>query len=147
MSQNEDKRIIIYPDYINAVKTVAQGRRIPKELAVEWPTAVEMIDACVKGMGLQAEYERKMYSRNWTVEQGKELCFGRVRVALRKPDGSPVNPEVPTRRELMVRMAELVRRHPDRTSGAKKGAAAAASSSGAAAGGKQSGKKSGKKKK
>lgn len=25
--------------------------------AVEWPTAVEMIDACVKGMGLQAEYE------------------------------------------------------------------------------------------
>lgn len=38
-----------------------------------------------------------MYSRNWTVEQGKELCFGRVRVALRKPDGSPVNPEVPTR--------------------------------------------------
>lgn len=50
-------------------------------------------------------------------------------------------------RELMVRMAELVRRHPDRTSGAKKGAAAAASSSGAAAGGKQSGKKSGKKKK
>lgn len=29
------QRIIIYPDYINAVKTVAQGRRIPKELGVQ----------------------------------------------------------------------------------------------------------------
>lgn len=25
------QRIIVYPDYINAVKTVAQGRRIPKD--------------------------------------------------------------------------------------------------------------------
>ena len=47
-------------------------------------------------------------------------------------------------RELLMKIAELVRRHPDRASG-KKGAAAASSS--AAAAGKQSGKKSGKKKK
>jgi hypothetical protein len=53
----------------------------------------------------------------------------------------------PAGRELLVKMAELVRRHPDRTSG-KKGAAAGSSSAAAAASGsKQSGKKSGKKKK
>lgn len=54
---------------------------------------------------------------------------------------------MPAGRELMIRMAELVRRHPDRTSG-KKGAAAGSSSAAVAGGGsKQSSKKSGKKKK
>lgn len=51
-------------------------------------------------------------------------------------------------RELLNRMAELVKRHPDRTSGKKGGAAGSSSGAAAAAGGsKQSGKKSGKKKK
>lgn len=42
--------------------------------------------------------QRKLYPRNWCLEPGHEECFGRLRVALRKPDGSPANPEVPTRK-------------------------------------------------
>lgn len=50
-------------------------------------------------------------------------------------------------RELLLKMAELVRRHPDRTSGRKGAGAGSSSAAAAAGGGKQSGKKSGKKKK
>lgn len=35
-----------YPNYINASKTVQQGRRIPKELACEDPIADEMSEVC-----------------------------------------------------------------------------------------------------
>jgi hypothetical protein len=42
--------------------------------------------------------QRKLYPRNWCLEPGHEECFGRLRVALRKPDGSPANPEIPTRK-------------------------------------------------
>jgi hypothetical protein len=40
--------------------------------------------------------QRKLYPRNWCVEPGHENSYGRLRVALRKPDGTPVNKEVPT---------------------------------------------------
>lgn len=42
--------------------------------------------------------QRKLYPRNWCLEPGHEDCFGRLRVELRKPDGSPANPEFPTRK-------------------------------------------------
>ena len=37
----------------------------------------------------------KLYPRTW-IENG--ACFGRVRVTLRKEDGSPVKPDIPTRK-------------------------------------------------
>lgn len=44
---------------------------------------------------LIAIMQMKRYPRNWCVEMGKEGSFGRVRVQLKKADGSPLNPEVP----------------------------------------------------
>lgn len=169
------QRICVYPDYINSVKTVAQGRRIPADKCVEWPTLPEMLDVCMKALRLPADIEvrgsssnsggngnsrctgsnssllrrcqqaptsqalmilgrlsvsalsaasaqirastacccphirttfspplsphaqMKRYPRNWCVEPGRETSFGRLRVQLTKPDGSPINPEVPSR--------------------------------------------------
>lgn len=136
MSYVYDKRVIVYPNYINSLKTVAEGRRIPKGKACENPTVHEMED-CVKYFKLPVEIENKAYSRDWMIR-------GRLRVELFKEDGTPVNPEVPTRRELLLRIAELVPRHPNRS---KKAQAAQAQASSSNAAGSSKGKGSNKKKK
>ncbi|PRW57351.1 signal recognition particle 19 kDa -like [Chlorella sorokiniana] len=134
MSFEHDKRIIIYPNYIDSRKTVAQGRRIPKELAAESPNAIEIYECIINGLKLEAEAEMKCYPRDWMVP-------GRVRVKLRNDDGSPVNPDIPSRRALLIKVAELVPRHPGRANrkpgalaGPQAAAAAAAAAAGAAAG-------------
>ncbi|KAF6264215.1 signal recognition particle, SRP19 subunit [Scenedesmus sp. NREL 46B-D3] len=109
-----DKRVVIYPDYLNSAKTVAQGRRIPADKAIDWPTIEEMVDACEKGLHLTVDQEWKRYPRNWCVLPGKEMSYGRLRVQLNKADGSPVNPEVPSKKELLLRMAEFCKIHPNR---------------------------------
>ncbi|KAF8068165.1 unsaturated glucuronyl hydrolase [Scenedesmus sp. PABB004] len=144
-----DRRVIVYPDYINATRTVAQGRRIPADKACDTPTLPEMLDVCAKALHLPAEIEAKRYPRNWCVEMGKEVCFGRLRVQLKNADGTPVNPDVPNRRELLLKLAEFCAKHPNRHR--KPGKDAPAGGGGGGGGGasssKQSGKKSGKKKK
>ncbi|KAL4441202.1 hypothetical protein ABPG77_011439 [Micractinium sp. CCAP 211/92] len=144
MSFEHDKRVIIYPNYLDNRKTVAQGRRIPKDLACEAPNALEILDCVTKGLKLEGEAEMKSYSRDWMVP-------GRVRVKLRNDDGSPVNPEIPSRRDLLIKVAELVPRHPGRVNGRPAAVAAAvekqqAAASGSGAGSKQQQKKKGRKK-
>lgn len=103
-----DKRVILYPNYINAKKTVAEGRRIPKERACENPNVVEMVDCCIKGLKLPAQIEDKSYSRDWLVR-------GRLRVQLKDDAGKPLVADIPTRTALMLRIAELVPKHPSRS--------------------------------
>lgn len=155
MSFEHDKRIIIYPNYINSRMSVAEGRRVPVPKACEDPTIQEILDS-LKHLKLPAEPENKAYPRFWLVR-------GRVRVELKNSDGSLVNPEIPNRRTLLKRIAELIPRHPNRqgkkvgqsSSGGSLMAAATAaaavaaggSSSTAAPSKQQAGKKAGKKKK
>lgn len=101
-----DKRLILYPHYITASKTVAEGRRIPKPLACENPNTMEMFDCC-KYLKVPAEVEDKHYPRDWFIR-------GRLRVQLRGADGALVNPEIPDRRTLLIKISELVPKHPSR---------------------------------
>ncbi|KIH44476.1 signal recognition particle domain protein, partial [Ancylostoma duodenale] len=41
---DEKRWIVIYPTYLNSKKTTLQGRKIPKQLAVENPTSAEIHD-------------------------------------------------------------------------------------------------------
>lgn len=107
MGIEHDKRVIVYPNYLNSTKTVAEGRRIPKDKACSNPQLMEMLDSCTKGLMLPAALENKAYSRDWLVR-------GRLRVQLKDSDGKPVNPNIPTRTVLMLRMAELIPKHPMR---------------------------------
>ncbi|KAK9915103.1 hypothetical protein WJX75_004753 [Coccomyxa subellipsoidea] len=140
-----DKRVIVYPVYIDSKKTIAGGRKITKQKACENPTAVEIVDCCNMALKLQAELEEaKAYSRDFLVR-------GRARVKLLNDAGAPINPAIPNRRVLYEKVAELCPRHPGRSKKAQAAAAAAkqqaaaAASSSAAPSGKASGK-SGKKK-
>ncbi|KAA6429867.1 MAG: signal recognition particle 19 kDa -like [Trebouxia sp. A1-2] len=141
-----DKRVILYPNYINAKKTIAEGRRIPKDKgkdACENPNVVEMVDCCTKGLKLPAQIEDKSYSRDWLVR-------GRIRVQLKDDGGKALVADIPSRTALMLRIAELVPKHPMRSKRAQaqlqqqekeaaQAAAAAAASTGSA-GGKPKGK-------
>lgn len=72
------------------------------------------------------------------------LLRGRVRVALRGPDGKPLNPAVTSRSKLLREIAALLPRHPARVNRPKQpagGAAAAAAAAAAAVGSSASGSK------
>ncbi|KAL6188400.1 hypothetical protein ACLB2K_039793 [Fragaria x ananassa] len=102
------KWVVLYPVYINSKKTVAEGRRISLEKACENPTCAEIGDCCSHfkvpfAIEIDKAYPRDFFQR------------GRVRVLLKKEDGTPYNPAIATRKQLMLRVAELVPRHPGRT--------------------------------
>ena len=107
---------------------------MPKDLCCEAPTSLEIYDS-VRHLGLPAVLEPgKAYSRDW-------LTPSRVKVQLLGPDGrTPLIPDIPDKRVLLRRVAELVPRHAGRQNKGQ------GSGSGGAGGGKSgAGGKKGKK--
>jgi len=101
---DKERWICIYPSYINSKKTLAQGRRIPKEKAVADPNYEEIRDVLAEA-GLQVGVENKLYPR----ENSKELLYrGRIRVQMRQDNGRPVKPELPTRDSIFLYLAENI---------------------------------------
>ncbi|KAL3693352.1 hypothetical protein R1sor_007003 [Riccia sorocarpa] len=127
--------VVFYPIYINSKKTLAEGRRINASLGVENPNYVEIRDCCNYLKLPCLEEPHKAYSRDF-------MQRGRVRVQLKREDGSLVNPAVPTRKALMLKVAELVPKHQGRAK--KQQETSSSSGTSATSGGKG---KSGKKKK
>lgn len=105
---NIKKWVVLYPVYINSKKTIAEGRRISAEKACENPTCVEIGDCCGHLKLPFAIEIDKAYPRDF-------MQVGRVRVLLKREDGSLCNPAIPSRKQLMFHVAELVPRHPGRT--------------------------------
>ncbi|KAH7622252.1 putative Signal recognition particle 19 kDa protein [Nannochloris sp. 'desiccata'] len=132
-----DKRVVVYPCYLNSNYTVSQGRKIPKIAACDNPAAPEIYDCVIQGLKLPADIEMKRHPRDWKYP-------GRIRVQLKDDQGNLVNPDIPTRHTLFLKIAELVPRHPGRSGKAKAGGQAAIAAGPSSGGG---GKKGGKKKK
>ncbi|XP_055609454.1 signal recognition particle 19 kDa protein [Uranotaenia lowii] len=101
---DRERWICIYPAYINRKKTRQEGRRIPKECAVENPSFQEIRDV-LQVLNLNVIVENKQYSR----EKSKELAFrGRIRVQLKQNDGKPVLPEYPTRDSILLYLGKTI---------------------------------------
>ncbi|KAG8304384.1 signal recognition particle 19 kDa protein-like [Homalodisca vitripennis] len=99
-----ERWICIYPAYINSRKTTAEGRRIPKDKAVNNPTYQEIRDVLVAA-GLKIGVEPKMYCR----ETSKEIhSWGRIRVQLKNEDGYLVNENFPTRQSVMLHLGAMI---------------------------------------
>ncbi|XP_057421716.1 signal recognition particle 19 kDa protein [Lotus japonicus] len=95
---------ILYPVYINSKKTMAEGRRIGISKACENPTCAEIGDCCsYLKLPFAIEID-KAYPRDF-------MQRGRVRVLLKKDDGSLFNSDISSRKQLMLRIAEMVPRH------------------------------------
>ena len=99
-----DTRMCIYAPYIDENKTVKQGRKLKKELCCDRPYPFEIKEAIEKGMNLPCDLEDKCYSRDFWER-------GRVRVEYKNEDGTPKNPEFPTRRSILIECARLVPMH------------------------------------
>jgi hypothetical protein len=54
-----DKRICVYPAYLNSTLTVAQGRKIPAYLATENPSAHEVYESAMR-LGLKCQLEVRL---------------------------------------------------------------------------------------
>ncbi|XP_054798520.1 signal recognition particle 19 kDa protein-like [Prosopis cineraria] len=101
---NIKKWIVLYPVYMNSKKTVAEGRRISSSKACENPTCAEIGDCCsYLKLPFAIEID-KAYPRDF-------MQRGRVRVLLKKEDGTPFDPSITSRKSLMLRIAEMVPRH------------------------------------
>ncbi|XVE88492.1 hypothetical protein DITRI_Ditri19aG0073600 [Diplodiscus trichospermus] len=105
---NIKKWVVLYPVYINSKKTVAEGRQISLTKACENPTCAEIADCCGHLKLANAIEIDKAYPRDF-------MQRGRVRVQLRKEDGTLYNPAISSRKQVMLHVAELVPRHPGRT--------------------------------
>lgn len=84
--------VCVYPAYINAKKTLKEGRRIPRDKATTTPLCSEICDVCVS-QGLNAEVEGKLYPREHLRDH---IHYGRVRVQLKNEEGNPCNERVTT---------------------------------------------------
>jgi signal recognition particle subunit SRP19 len=62
---------VIWPAYIDSSKTRSDGRRVPRDVAVDSPSAAEVANAA-KQVGYEPEYEPdKQYPRSWWEERGR----------------------------------------------------------------------------
>ncbi|CAN7046056.1 unnamed protein product [Brassica oleracea var. botrytis] len=103
---NIKKWVVMYPVYINSKKSVAEGRRISLSKACENPNCIEITDCC-KHLKLPSAVEiDKAYPRDF-------MQVGRVRVQLKREDGTLLNPAITSRKQLMQKIADLVPRHPE----------------------------------
>ena len=96
--------ICIYPAYIDAKKTVKEGRKIPKPLCVENPSYQEIKDV-LSVTNLNCVIENKIYPR----ERSKELLNrGRIRLQIKHDDGTAINPDLASRRQILKYVATTI---------------------------------------
>ncbi|KAK1174441.1 signal recognition particle 19 kDa protein [Acipenser oxyrinchus oxyrinchus] len=108
---DKERFICIYPAFINSKKTIAEGRRIPVDKAVENPTYVEIRDV-LTAAGANVIVENKLYPREWN----RDVQFrGRIRVQLKKEDGSLYLEQFSSRKDIMLYVAETIPKLKTRT--------------------------------
>ncbi|CAG8551873.1 5860_t:CDS:2 [Paraglomus occultum] len=94
--------ICLYPVYFDSTKSVKQGRKIVKDLSVPHPLAKDLAES-IKALQLSLFFEpHKRHPRDWENP-------GRLRVQLKMEDNTLVDPTIKTRKELMKRVAKLLR--------------------------------------
>ncbi|XP_072537980.1 signal recognition particle 19 kDa protein [Salminus brasiliensis] len=108
---DRERFLCIYPAYINSKKTIAEGRRIPSEKAVENPSCTEIRDV-LTAAGMNVYVENKMYPREWN----RDVQFkGRVRVQLKQQDDSLCQEKFTSRKDVLFYLAEMIPKLKTRT--------------------------------
>ncbi|XP_005948285.1 signal recognition particle 19 kDa protein [Simochromis diagramma] len=132
---DKERFVCLYPIYINSKKTLAEGRRISVEKAVENPSCTEIRDV-LAAAGMNVYMENKIHPREWNRDGQFK---GRVRVQIKQADGSPCQEKFSSRKDVMIYVAEMIPKLKTRTQ--KSGGGDTSSQQG------EGGKKSKKKKK
>mmetsp|Transcript_36614 Transcript_36614/g.71462 ORF Transcript_36614/g.71462 Transcript_36614/m.71462 type:complete len:151 (+) Transcript_36614:31-483(+) len=99
--------VVIYSPYLNKHKSIQEGRRIPQAAAVEDPTAWEILEVCKRIFPEGCvEGENKGYSRDYEAQWPP--MRGRIRVKIKDAEGKYTHAEIHTRRQLFMKVAELI---------------------------------------
>ncbi|XP_074656537.1 signal recognition particle 19 kDa protein-like [Tubulanus polymorphus] len=102
---DRERWVCVYPAYINSKKTVAEGRRIPKNRSVDNPTYVEIRDVLANA-GMTVGVENKVYPRELDPRDPK--FRGRIRVQLKDENGAILHENFPTRRSVLFYLGETI---------------------------------------
>ncbi|EDR24106.1 signal recognition particle 19 kDa protein, putative [Entamoeba dispar SAW760] len=76
--------VVIYPAYIDGELTIAQGRKVSKEIAVKQPNVFDLKKAC-ETLKVNFALEKQRYSR-------QQWVMGRVRIQLKDENGVGITP-------------------------------------------------------
>ena len=69
----KEGQFVVWPAYLDSSKTRSRGRMIPKEKAVESPTAEEILEAC-RDLSYEARLEgEKKFPSSWWERPGRVL--------------------------------------------------------------------------
>eukprot|EP00124_Ichthyophonus_hoferi_P002226 Ihof_evm6s143 gene=Ihof_evmTU6s143 len=100
---DKSRWVCLYPIFINGEKTIAEGRRIPKEKAVSNPSpSFPEIGQALNQLRMTAIAEAKWHPRDFEV-------VGRARIQLKNSDGSLVNPNIANRQQLFEAVAAKIK--------------------------------------
>ncbi|KAL2155541.1 hypothetical protein VTH82DRAFT_283 [Thermothelomyces myriococcoides] len=97
----------LYPVYFDATRSRAEGRRVPKSLAVANPLALDIVQACAR-LGLQTVLEAgKLHPKDWANP-------GRVKVDLRNhhQHQQPSAVKINNKHHLYILVAQHLRANP-----------------------------------
>jgi signal recognition particle subunit SRP19 len=100
----------LYPVYFDSTRTRAEGRRVPRSLAVPNPLAIEIVQACAN-LRLQTVLEAgKLHPKDWANP-------GRVKVNLRQQPQPPQSPtggsqKINNKHHLYILVAKHLRANP-----------------------------------
>lgn len=101
---------------MNKYKTIQEGRRVSQKVAVEDPTAWEILEVCKRLFPEGCVTgENKGYSRDYEAQWPP--MRGRIRVRLFDAEGKATNPEITTRKQLFNKVAELIPQMASREAG------------------------------
>ncbi|KAK0740522.1 signal recognition particle, SRP19 subunit [Schizothecium vesticola] len=95
----------LYPIYFDATRSRAQGRRVPRSLAVRNPLATEIVSACA-ALRLPSVFEAgKLHPKDWANP-------GRVKVDLRRGQHAGQTVQVANKHHLYVLVGRWLVAHP-----------------------------------
>lgn len=94
----------LYPIYFDASRSVGEGRRVSRSLAVDSPISLNIAYAC-RSLGVSSCHEpTKTHPNDWANP-------GRVRVDYKR-EGRPVNSLYKSKRQLLNAIAKYLKTHP-----------------------------------
>ncbi|KAJ3114448.1 hypothetical protein HDU96_002068 [Phlyctochytrium bullatum] len=90
----------VYPVYLDAGRSTRAGRMIPAPKAIKEPSIVYITECC------------KTLRLNMIVDQRKRhpkdpLNYGRIRIQIRSPTGQPMRSDIPNKKALLLKIAEM----------------------------------------
>lgn len=79
MPSKKEGHIVLYPEYFDKALTRAEGRRVPRAVAVSKPDTKQIANAARK-LGFQHKVEEKAaFSPRWFERRGRVLILSRKR--------------------------------------------------------------------